>query len=268
MSRRSSALIIWLAGDLLLFVGSYALAYFLRVGFIFSSEFPFMPFLTTALIIAPVWLATLIGTRTFALMRRQLSLRVGTYMGYAAVMSTAMFVLAYYFAYGVFFSRLLLVYAVVLTFILPWAWHVLWERVMRGWLRSGHPVYPTLIIGATREAAALIRTLERHKSPLKPVAILDGRGSSEKTLEGVPVEGKLNKLEETLQKHGITHLIQCSDLEQNLNLLSACRARGIVYLLLPSVLGIMERDERIDSLEGWPVTVVRPNESVGMWFFN
>jgi hypothetical protein len=49
-------------------------------------------------------------------------------------------------------------------------------------------------------------------------------------------------------------------LEQSLNLLSACRRRGITYILLPSVLGIVERDERIESLEGYAVTMVQPGK--------
>lgn len=268
MSRRPLSLIIWILGDLALFVGGFALAYFLRVGFIFSSDFPFAPFMTAAALTAPVWLAVLLGTRTFGLMRRQTSLRIASYLGFASVIAVALFTLAYYFAYGAFFSRLLLIYATALIFIVPWAWHIAWERVMRGWLRSGAPEYPTLIIGATREAAALIKLLQNSRSPLKPVAILDGRGAKDPVIEGVPVAGKLHKLEETLAKFHITHLVQCSDLEQSLNLLSACRQKRITYLLLPSVLGIIERDERIESLEGRAVTTVRPHEPWWKWFFS
>jgi FlaA1/EpsC-like NDP-sugar epimerase len=268
MSRRSAALTIWLLGDILLFLGSFALAYFLRVGFILSTDFPFDRFLGAAAIVLPVWMAVLLGTRTFGLMRRQASLRIAAYLAYASVVAVSLFALTYYFLFGLFFSRLLVVLAMAFTFLLPLAWHVLWEGAMRRWLRQNPPAYPTLIIGATREAAALIRLLNASSSPLKPVAILDGRGAKESVIEGVNVEGKLNKLEETLAKHGITHLIQCSDLEQSLNLLSACRQRGITYLLLPSVLGIIERDERIESLVGQPVTAVRPHEPRWKWFFS
>jgi hypothetical protein len=38
-------------------------------------------------------------------------------------------------------------------------------------------------------------------------------------------------------------------------------------MLLPSVLGIVERDEKVESLEGQPVTMVGPKESKLMWFF-
>jgi len=84
----------------------------------------------------------------------------------------------------------------------------------------------------------------------------------------VPVEGKLNKLEEVIKKYGITHLIQCSDLEQSMNLLSACRSHGITYMMLPSVLGIVEGDERTEILEGRSMTTVRPPEPRWKWFFS
>ena len=127
-------------------------------------------------------------------------------------------------------------------------------------------MFPTLIIGVTRESKRLVELLNKGRSPLKPVAILDGRGTKETEIDGVPVRGKLNKLDDVINE-GITHLIQCSDLEQSLNLLSACRKSRITYMLLPSVLGIVERDERIESLEGQPVTMVAPKRGWWSWFF-
>jgi FlaA1/EpsC-like NDP-sugar epimerase len=268
MSRRSAVLIVWILGDLALFLASFALAYFLRVGFIFSTDFPFSQHMAAAAITAPVWLALLIFTRTFSLMRRQRSPRNILYMLSASVIATAFFTLTFYFLYGLFFSRLLLIYAFVLTTLITWVWHVIAGLGMRRLLTQGTPVYPTLIIGATRESAELIRLLRVRRSPLKPVAILDGRGAKESEIEGVPVAGKLHKLDETIEKRGITHLIQCSDMEQSMNLLSACRQRSITYLVLPSVFGIIEGDEWIESLEGKPVTAVRPPEPWWSWFFS
>jgi hypothetical protein len=88
---------------------------------------------------------------------------------------------------------------------------------------------------------------------------LDGRGTKETEVDGVPVLGRLNLLEETITQLKITHLIQCSDLEQSINLLSACRSRGLTYLMLPSVLGIIGDSERVEMLEGLPVTIVEPS---------
>lgn len=267
--RRPLLLTLWLVTDLLMFVGSYALAYFLKIGFFLSTDFPFGRYMVIVLlIVAPLWLATLLVTRTFSLMRRQASLRTGMYIAYAGVMGAALFALTYFFLYGLFFSRMLLALALIFSVVFTWFWHLIIGGLSRVIMRRDPAVYPALIVGATREAGDLIHSLAQSQSPLKPVAILDGRGALQKDLHGVPVLGKLDKLEETLTKNHITHLIQCSDLEQSINLLSACRNLGITYMLLPSVLGIIERDERIETLEGRPVTVVRPQEGWWGWFFS
>ncbi len=265
--RRALFLATWLVTDLLVFTACYVVAYFVRVGFIFSSDFPFDRFLIAVLLVAPAWLAMLIGTRTFALLRAQRSPRTLAYIVFAGVGGAALFTLVYYFLFGAFFSRSLLAMALVLSIVCTWTWHLAFGYATRLAMHGEKPMYPTLIVGATREAARLIKALQEKKNPLKPVAILDGKGTKETAIEGVPVLGKLNKLEETLQKYDITHVIQCSDLEQSLNLLSACRARGITYLLLPSVLGIIERDEKVEVLEGRQVTAVRPRAPLALWFF-
>lgn len=266
--RRTLLVLSWLLTDLLIFLAAFSLAYFVRVGFILSTDFPFDHYILIAAIASPVWLLLLIGTRSFALMRKQWSMRTFAYIIFASIVAVAFFALGYYFFYGLFFSRLLLLEALILLIVMSIAWHLFFGWLSRKLMRGDYPLYPTLIVGATREAAALIKSMTASKSPLQPVAILDGKGAKETMIEGVPVVGKLNKLEEVLREQRITHLIQCSDLEQSINLLSACRSHGITYLLLPSVLGIVERDERIESLEGRPVTVVRPKEAGWKWFFS
>lgn len=266
--RRPLLLLLWIVTDMLLFVLSYALAYVLRVGWILSSDFPLDRYLHIALFVSPVWVIILAQLGIFRLLRSQLSSRNVFHILFASIVGSSLFTLAYYFLYTAFFSRLLLVEAFAISTLVIVLWHGIFERVMRSVLRSGTPVYPTLIIGATREAASLIATLQKNKNPLTPVGILDSTGSKEKDLHGVPVLGKLDKLEETMTKKGITHLIQTSDLEHSINLISACRKRGIAYMLLPSVLGIVERDEQIEALEGRPVTIVRPKEAAWQWFFS
>jgi FlaA1/EpsC-like NDP-sugar epimerase len=263
--RHRILLITWLLTDLIVFVGSYALAYFTRVGFIMSSDFPFDLFIKAAALTAPLWLIVLMTTRTFALTRRQRTIRNAAYISYCALVGVALFTLLYYFQYNAFFSRLLLVTAFVLSTVLTWAWHIAFEFFLRHQLYSATE-FPTLIVGVTRESRELVARLNREKNPIKPVAILDGRGCKDAEIDGVPVKGKLNKLEEVLDE-GITHLIQCNDLEQSLNLLSACRQKKITYMVLPSVFGIVERDEKIETLEGQPVTMVSPKENPLMWFF-
>jgi FlaA1/EpsC-like NDP-sugar epimerase len=265
--RRSILLLLWLLTDLAIFVGAYTLAYFLRVGWIVSTDFPLNLYTQTVLLTAPVCVLVLATLGVFRLMRNQGTSRNVMHIIFATIVACAFFTLAYYFIHAAFFSRLLLIYAFALSGAALVIWHIGYEQVMRKMLRLGRPVYPTLIIGATREAGRIIKMLNDQKNPLTPVAILDGHGSKETSIEGVPVEGKLNKLEETMTKYRITHLIQASDLEQSINLLSACRNRGVNYLLLPSVLGMIEGNERIESIEGQQVTSVRAKKQMLEWFF-
>jgi FlaA1/EpsC-like NDP-sugar epimerase len=182
----------------------------------------------------------------------------------------AFFMLAYYFRFKGSFSgisRLLLLEELILSAGITWIWHILFDFFKRAMLRLSPPSFPTLIVGVTRESKALIESLRRNMSPFTPVAILDAHGAKEKEIHGVPVRGKLDLLEETIRREKITHMIQASGLEQTLNLLSACRHHRITYILLPSVLGIVDRDKRIEDLEGYPVTVVRPRRSEILSFF-
>lgn len=257
----------WLVSDILLFIATYALAYFLRVGWIFSTDFPFSSYIFIVCAVAPLWLFVILSTRSFALTRRQQSPRNGAYILYAAIVGVALFTLGYYFTFGLFFSRKLLLYALVLSTGIIWIWHILYEKILRSTLRRDPPVFRALIVGVTRESRGLIEELNRSQNPITPVSILDGRGVKDIEIHGIPVDGKLNKIEDVMKQKKITHIIQCADLEQSLNLLSICRQFGAIYMLLPSVLGIVERDERVESLEGHPVTIVSPHEKKWQWFF-
>ncbi|NOS68104.1 MAG: hypothetical protein HOO67_07150 [Candidatus Peribacteraceae bacterium] len=265
--RRPLILFLWLATDYALFLAAYAFAYFFRVGWIFSSDLPFHDYMTAVAISGIPWLAFLATTRTFGLTRNQRSPRNAAYIAYASVLGIAFVTLVYFFLFQGIFSRMLVIEAAVLSAVTTWTWHMAMGFIMRAVLISGHPVYPTLIVGVTRETRTLLKHLRERRSVLVPVAILDASGVKEKEIEGVPVKGKLDKLEETLRDFGITHVLQCSDLEQSINLLGACRAHGITYMLLPSVLGIVEQDERVESLEGKAVTVVSPDAGWWSWFF-
>lgn len=248
--RRLILLTLWILTDLILFVGAYALAYFLRVGLIISTDFPLNLYLQTALIIAPVWILVMMQLGVFRLLRVQSDLKNLSYIFFSCILASALFTLTYYFLYTAFFSRLLLIYAGALSVILTTVWHLAFDQWQRRILRKNPPAYPVLLVGITREAEKLIALLEEKQSPLRPVAILDAHGTSQAEIQGIPVLGKLNKLEDVIKDKRPTHLIHCSNLEHTINLMSVCRQHGMTYLLLPSVLGVVGGREEIISLEG------------------
>lgn len=255
--RRLILLTLWILTDLILFVGAYALAYFLRVGLIISTDFPLNLYLQTTLIVAPLWLIVMAQLGVFRLLRVQSDLKNLSHIFFSCVLASALFTLAYYFLYTEFFSRLLLVYAGALSFILTTVWHLAFDQWQRRVLRKNPPAYPVLFVGITRETEKLIALLEEKQSPLRPVAILDAHGTSQTEIHGIPVLGKLNKLEDVIKEKRPTHLIHCSNLEHTINLMSVCRQHGMTYLLLPSILGVVGNTEEVIQLEGRAMLATR-----------
>jgi FlaA1/EpsC-like NDP-sugar epimerase len=243
-------LFLWLLTDAVLFIGAYVFAYFLRVGFILSTDFPIDAYIQTVFIITPMWLFILFELGVFRLFRLQSSRKNMTHILFSTVMGSALFTLAYYFLHGRFFSRLLLIEAALLNALFTMVWHVAFDQWQRLVLRRSPPAYPLLIIGTNRDAARFIRLLTERRSPLVPVGILDPEGGHQKTIEGVPVLGKLNVLEETIRTLKPTHLLQSSHVEHTINLMSVCRNHHLTYMLLPSVLGIIGTSEEFVNVEG------------------
>lgn len=255
--RRMVLLVVWLVTDVVLLLGAYVAAYFLRVGLILSTDFPLDKYVQTVCIVAPLWLLVMGFLGIFRLTRVQMSVRNVCHILFSCVFTLALFTLAYYFVHNQFFSRMLLVYAGIAHFLFTVVWHAAFDQWQRRLLRRNPPAYPMLVIGANREAERIITLLQERQSPFKPVAVLDSQGTSAATVAGVPVCGKLNKLEAVVKEYRITHLLQCADLEHTINLLSLCRQHRMTYMLLPSVLGIVGVNEEVEYIEGQPMTMVR-----------
>ncbi len=264
--RRPLLIALFLLGDAVAYVGAYCLAYFLKVGWIFSSDLRFPVFLTVVLITVPFFLVAMVTMRNYALSRIQDSPRNVLYIAYACLLGMAAFTLAFYFLKQSLFSRLLLLMGGVFSAVVVALWHVVFDRIQRRVLRRDPPTYPLLVIGTNRDAERLIDRLQRSRSPWKPVGVLDGRGTGVKDVAGVPVVGKLDKLEATIRHHGITHLLQCDQLEHSINFLSVCRQHGITYMLLPFVLGVIEDRVPTEALEGQQVITVSREPRL-LWFF-
>lgn len=265
--RRLILTLLWLASDAAIFIGAYTLAYFIKVGWIFSSDLPFRTYLSAVALTSPFFLLVMITMRNFGLSRMQRSPRNFLYVTYACLIGMAGFTLVFYFLKQSLFSRLLLLLAGILSTLAIFFWHILFDHLQRLILRAKNPTYPLLVIGTNREAERLIAKLQRTKSPITPVAVLDGRGSALKDLSGIPVLGKLDKIERVIQEKGITHLVQCDQLEHSINLLSLCREHSLTYMLLPFVLGVIEDHVPTEALEGQQVVAIDPRATGWTWFF-
>ena len=115
--RRPALLFIWLLLDYLLFNAAYALAYFLRVGWILSSDLPLWDYMVVVALSGVPWLLMLIATRTFGLTRNQRTARNVTFILYAAVMGVALVTSGYFFLFQKIFSRMLMLEALMLSVV-------------------------------------------------------------------------------------------------------------------------------------------------------
>lgn len=238
--------------DGLLITGAFALAYFLRIGFYFSSDFPFDRYMTIALITTPVTLIFMFFARTYKLSQQVMSVRHMQRIAFVGIENVAVFMVLYYFAYRNFFSRLILVYIFLLTFLFVYFWHRIFRWILAKSTEREVGVYRTLIIGANRPAEAIIKHLLQTKSHIKPVAIIDAFGTGKSMIAGVPVVGKMNMFERAIAQYSIDHILQTDYHEQTLNIINYALNNNLKYIMPPELLGIFQGHQLLEEIEGQP----------------
>jgi len=237
--------------DVILILGAFALAYFLRIGFFFSSDFPFDQYAIIAGVTTLLTIFFMFFARTYKMSQQIISWRHVQRIAFVAIQSIAIFSVLYYFAYRTFFSRLILVYIFALSFIFIYSWHVIFRWILKKASHSNKGVYRTLIIGANRPAHDIVRLLLESKSHIKPVAIIDAHGRH-KVIHGVPVVGKMNRFEKAVAEHDIDYILQTDHLEQAINIINYALQNNIKYVMPPELLGIFQGFQSLEEIEGMP----------------
>jgi len=241
--------------DFVLVLLSFVLAYFVRVKFVFSTDFPFAQYMPVALVASVLTVVFAFLIKTYRDDQKVLSLHHFLRTGFSAILQTALFAIIFYFFYQSLFSRLMLVYIAIFGLALVYAGHLGLDAFLHFLYSKGTGgAIRTLLIGTNREAQKLIKFLQETKSQHYVVSILDGYGSSLKEINGIPVKGKLNKLESVVEKDRIEQIIQVDNLEQVMNLLIFAHKNKINYVLVPSVLGEYHQDlESVHLGDEYPV---------------
>ncbi|MBU0727485.1 hypothetical protein KKA95_02265 [Patescibacteria group bacterium] len=246
--------------DAILILGAFALAYFLRIGFYFSSDFPFDQFFIVALITMPITLLFMFFIRAYKLNQQIISLRHIQRLTFVALENVFVFMILYYFTYREFFSRLILIYAFVLTLTLTYTWHVLFRWILQKASQREIGIYRTLIIGGNRPAHEIIKILITNKSHIKPVAVIDPHGTSKGVIHGIPVVGKMNVFEKTIADHDIDIILQADNIEQSLNIINYALQNNIKYIMPPELLGIFQGNQTLEEVEGLPFLKVHKDK--------
>lgn len=250
--------------DYVFLVAAFVLAYFARVGFIFSTDFPFKPYFVASLITAAFWLVSLLVFRGYNPNVRFTRWIHLLKVLIAGVTGTALFGLIYYFGQKALFSRLLLAYIFLFGTSAMILIHLSFQWMERWFIGKGYGNIRVLLIGSNRGAKRFLRSLQERRSIYVPVAILDGYGTSEKEIYGVPVLGKLNILEEVVEEQNIEAIVQGDNIEQVINIHSFCQKNNIAYYLLPYLFGAYQGELQISWLEQ-PVISPESPKSRSLW---
>lgn len=251
--------------DALLILAAFALAYFLRIGFYFSSDFPFDQYFLIGAITMPITLIFMFFIRAYKLSQRVFSLRHIQRITFVALENVFVFMILYYFTFREFFSRLILIYLFVLTVLFIFIWHNLFRWILKKASEREVGIYRTLVIGTNRPAQEIIRMLITQKSHIKPVAIIDPHGSKKTVVHGVPVVGKMNLFEKTIADHDIDFILQTDNLEQSLNIINYALSNNLKYIMPPELLGIFQGHQTLDEIEGLPFLKVHQKKK---WWHN
>lgn len=229
------------------------LAYFLRVGFVFSTEFPFQEYFYPAVPIGVLWVFVLYYARAYKTEQNIRSFRHFERIGFACLVGMAAYVITFFFLRKFLFSRAIILMVFVLSTLFIYVSHYIYSLIARSYYKKGIGVYRTLIVGANREAEKLVKKLKQQGSVYMPVAMLDAYGSKLKEVSGVPMKGKLNKFEEVIKEDSIDYIIQTDNLEQTINIMNYALQNNIKYALLPSLLGAYHKKQFVEEIEGVPV---------------
>ena len=252
--------ILQIVVDGILILGAFALAYFLRIGFYFSTAFPFDRFFIIAAITMPITLLFMFFIRAYKLNQQVISFRHIQRLTFVALENVFVFMILYYFTFREFFSRLILIYAFLLTLFLTYIWHLIFRWILKKASEREIGVYRTLIIGSNRPSEHIIRMLIRSKSHIKPVAVIDAHGNNKKVIHGIPVVGKMNLFEKTIADHDIDIILQVDNLEQSLNIINYALANNIKYFMPPELLGIFQGNQILEEVEGMPFLKVHKDK--------
>jgi len=222
---------------LLAFVG----AFYVRLGGFYRPDFPFGDYFENALLISPLWLVFLAWGGRYSLSERKVSdiFRVVSLSGLAGTM---LFVLIFFFRREIFFSRLIVMYIFLFGTILGMASYFL-EKSFEKWkVRTGKDTISVLIIGANRASEETVHQLLKQNSRHQPVAILTPFGSSKREIAGVPILGKLDALERTVEQKNIQEIFLCDGIEQMMNLLLFAEGRFLDFRVSPEILGVFREN--------------------------
>jgi FlaA1/EpsC-like NDP-sugar epimerase len=241
----------------------FLLAYFVRVHWIFSTDFPFELFAILSAAATVVWIGFLAFVKAYRLPPRSgvrswydiILILVG------GVIAVGFLIVSYFFPREILFSRLIGVYALLFGSL----WLVFSQKIFRlllGKAKKQGRGYKTIIIGANRVAEQFVTRVKTDPfAPFQIVGVIDPYGLA-KSFAATPLLGKLDQLGSVCAREKVTALVQCDAFEHTLSLVSFCEEKDIKFQFLPSLRGVFEENLRLREIAGVKViSLVQRNYS-------
>ena len=243
---------IHLLFDIIAVYGAFQLAYFLRVGWIFSTDFNYLTFSLMSCAGALLWILFLAFARYYRIPPRS-----GAKEWYdliliiiGGVIANGSLIVIYFFPQEILFSRLITVYALLFGCMALLVSQMVFKWFMSQQKKGNRQVYRLLIVGANRVSENFIHQVQTNPYALyEVVGVIDPYGLK-KDIKGSQILGKLDKLEKICDEEGITAILQCDAFEQTINLISLCEEKRIKFQFDPALRGIFEKNLRIREVAG------------------
>lgn len=235
--------------DALLIICAFLLAFYLRIGGLQSSDFPFEPYFYLTLLITPLFIFLFAWSGLYSFTPKNLWQKLHA-ISLSALAGSMAFVLIFFFNREIFFSRMIVLLIFLFSTFFVWGFHFLLLILRQKNWKKGKNVQRVLIIGANKAAEKAIKNL-LGKTEYFPVAVLAPYGSKQKDVLGVPVVGKLDALEKIIDEYQIDEIIQCDAVEQSLNLIAFAEGKFLGFKMSPQILGAFHKNidpEKIASL--------------------
>lgn len=244
---------------------SFVLAYYLRFKillFITPASMPiFEKYLSVLVFVTLIWLAVfkLIGLyeeRKFTALVDEIAMLFG------GVALSTLILLGLLFLYREFwFSRLVIVNAWWLAFLLLAAVRVLSFTVERLLRSRGMGTRNTLIVGAGEMGQTLALKMAQDKGlGYRAIGFLDDDPVKiGKHYHGIPVLGEVMKVKEIVQKQKVDEIMIASSkipAEKVLDIVTECERFGVEFKIVPGILELIASRVDADELAGVPLLTI------------
>ncbi|MFA7278433.1 MAG: sugar transferase [Candidatus Gracilibacteria bacterium] len=167
-----------------------------------------------------------------------------------------MVIIAYFFAIRTFpFSRLLLMYATILTTIFLGAERIIIHLIRQQLLKKGMGQYRVAIIGENDFARDFMNKIKNHID-YKLIGFI---GETSKHEQKDHFLGTTASLEKLIKKHKIEQIIQTGEVSKfGSEVLATCRELHVKYSFVPDLMEVQRTNVEISTMRGIPILELKP----------